>query len=299
MSHGILLTLTELIALQQLTRGSRHSRGRQPSGGHRSPSRGRGMDFTDVRHYQAGDDIRHMEWHVTARTGKPHIKLYEEERERPVVIWVDFSASMYFGTRIAFKSHVAARLAALIAWTANKQGDRVGGIAVSSRAHRECIPKARQHGVLPFLSALAHFSNPNHDAQEPSPVNHALDKLERVVKPGSVLVLISDFYALDNSLLHHLSRLAQHNTILAYRVCDPMELAPPSPGIYPIANGHITDQLDLRYPAAREAYQALCDTRHAVINDCMQRLKAPCVQVNTATSLPFLIQQTFPRRHHG
>ena len=137
MTYGVTAELNELIALQRYAQiGHYRPKGRSlRAGQHLSKLRGRGMDFAEVRHYQAGDEIRHMEWRVTARTGRPHVKLYQEERERPVIILADFSPSMYFGTRLAFKSVVAARLAALLAWTVVKQGDRVGGLLFSAFKH--------------------------------------------------------------------------------------------------------------------------------------------------------------------
>ncbi len=135
MTDGVSVELNELIALQRYARRVNYKPlySAVQAGNHLSKLRGRGMDFAEVRNYQAGDEIRHMEWRVTARTGRPHVKIYQEERERPVVILTDFNPSMYFGTRIAFKSVVAARMAAMIIWTAVKQGDRVGGLFFFSR----------------------------------------------------------------------------------------------------------------------------------------------------------------------
>ena len=119
-------------------------------GGYVSPYRGRGMEFEEVRAYQPGDDIRNMDWRVTARTGRPHTKLFREERERPVLFLVDLGPSMAFGTRVAFKSVVAARAAALLAWAARDNGDRIGGIVFAGKRHRELRPAARERGMLPF-----------------------------------------------------------------------------------------------------------------------------------------------------
>ena len=112
MSEGIIAELAELIQLRRYAASVRYSPDRKAlrSGNHLSKLRGRGMDFAEVRNYQAGDEVRHMEWRVTARTGRPHVKIFQEERERPAVIFVDFNASMFFGTRLAFKSVIAARL---------------------------------------------------------------------------------------------------------------------------------------------------------------------------------------------
>lgn len=303
MTDGIVATLPELIALQRLTQSVRYRTAPARAntlGAQRSKSRGRGMDFTDVRNYQAGDEIRHMEWRVTARTGRPHIKLYEEERERPVVILVDFNPSMYFGTRVAFKSLVAAKLASLIAWTASAAGDRVGGFLCSSTTHHEFTPKNRDAGVLPLLAALAHYtSNPEPHAHNPRPLSDALLRLRRVAKPGHLLVLISDFYTLDDTCEQHFNRLQSHNDVLAYHLCDPLELAPPTPGLYPVTDGTQVQCIDALTHAARTHYQHACDARMQSLQGLFKRTQTPLIQVTAQHDLPLLVYQTFPRRVHG
>ena len=304
MTNGIVATLPELIALQRLTQTMRY---RAPSrsstiGTHRSKARGRGMDFTDVRNYQAGDEIRHMEWRVTARTGRPHIKLYEEERERPVVILVDFNPSMYFGTRIAFKSWVAARLASLIAWTASAQGDKVGGLLFSSTNHHEFTPKSRDAGVLPLLASLAQYTSLSYTPSsnsEPRALSDALLRLRRVTKPGSLLVLISDFYSMTPECEQHLSRMKNHNDLLAYHLCDPLELTPPIPGRYPVTNGTRTLCLDTTQKPIYNAYLQACEKRTQTLSEQFKRLQTQYIQVTAQSDLPHLIYQTFPRRSCG
>ncbi|NKB46587.1 MAG: DUF58 domain-containing protein, partial [Legionellales bacterium] len=155
---AITVSLTQLIQLRfaaQLIDLRAHKRVRsQLLGGHLSSLRGRGMEFDEVRAYQAGDDIRTMDWRVTARTNKPHIKLYHEERERPVLLLVDFRPAMFFGTRVTFKSVIAAKVAALLGWAAIANGDRLGGVVFSGKDHVELRPRTRQHGTSPFLLEL-------------------------------------------------------------------------------------------------------------------------------------------------
>ncbi len=305
MANGIIAELKDLIALQRYAQTVRyHPEGYALRvGNHRSKLRGRGMDFSEARNYQAGDEIRHMEWRVTARTGRPHVKVYQEERERPVVILTDFNPSMYFGTHIAFKSVVAANLSAVIAWTAAKQGDRVGGLLVSADSHNECVPRSRQAGVLPFLAALSRYTQKHNACALPSfegkSLSQALIRLRRVAKPGSILVLVSDFYNLDDESEPHLSRLCNHNDVLAYQVSDPLELAPPKPAQYAITDGQRSLQLDTSLDAVRFEYQFYCEQRMTALNSRFKRLGIQYVNVTAETNLPMLVRQTFPWRPHG
>jgi len=124
------------------------------------PFGGRGIDFEETRIYQPGDDIRTMDWRVTARTGKPHTKVYREERERPTFFLVDYNPSMFFGSKVAFKSVIAAKTAAILAWAAAREGNRVGGLVFSGNLLRTTPLKASSHGVLPLLKSLANVSSP-------------------------------------------------------------------------------------------------------------------------------------------
>ena len=307
MTEGVTTELTELIALRRYAQmGSYLPEGRSVrAGNHLSKVRGRGMDFSEVRNYQAGDEIRHMEWRVTARTGKPHIKLYQEERERPVVILTDFNPSMFFGTRLAFKSVVAARLSALLAWTVVKQGDCVGGLLFSASTHNEFIPRGREVGVLPFLAALSQYTQqllpqtPKSQPEESRSLNYALQRVRRVARPGSILVLISDFYNMDNESEQQLSRLRRHNDVLAYHLCDPLEIAPPTPQQYAITDGQQEILLDTSIDAVSHAYHRYCEQRIAALKAQFQRLQIQYVQVTAESDLPLLVRQTFPRRKNA
>ncbi|MGQ3891594.1 DUF58 domain-containing protein [Legionella sp. CNM-4043-24] len=303
MLEGVVAELSELIALRRFARRVHYKpEGRAArAGNHISRMRGRGMDFSEVRNYQAGDEIRHMEWRVTARTGRPHTKIYQEERERPVVILTDFSPSMHFGTRIAFKSVVAARLSALIAWTAIKQGDRLGALCYSADSHHEFMPASREASVLPVLARLSEYTrqfetNRHHTAK---PMSEALLRLRRVARPGSIIVLISDFYQLNEECDSHLSRLRAHNDLLVYHVCDPLELSPPPPDRYAITDGEHDLLLDTVNKTQRDEYRRWCDLRTALVQEPCRRLQIQYTQVSASADLPRLVHQTFPRRTRG
>lgn len=303
MTDGVSIELNELIALKRYVQRVNYKPEGSAvrAGNHLSKLRGRGMDFAEVRNYQAGDEIRHMEWRVTARTGRPHVKLYQEERERPVVILTDFNPSMYFGTRLAFKSVAAARLAAMIAWTAIKQGDRVGGIFFSAKEHNEFTPRSRETGVLPLLASLSQYTNAGvvNSGAKPKLLSEVLVRLRRVTRPGSIVVMISDFYNMDADSEQHLSRLRSNNDVLAYHICDPLELAPPKPQYYAITNGEQELLLDTTIDEVTRAYQTYCEQRLANLQAQFQRLQIQYVQVTAEADLPRLVRQTFPRRSRG
>jgi uncharacterized protein (DUF58 family) len=303
MKEGIAVDLAELIALKQVAASLKFvDVARSPFNGNQiSPLRGRGMDFSEVRNYQAGDEIRHMEWRVTARTGRPHIKLYQEERERPVIILVDLNPSMFFGTRIAFKSVIATKLAALLTWTVIKQGDRIGGLFFSSNSHHEFPPTRREAQVLPMLGALCKLGNQRPDFESrPKRLQDALISLRRVVKPGTVVALISDFYTMDAACETHLRRLTNYNQIIAYHICDPLEMAPPKPNQYAITNGEENFLLDTRNAHVYEAYNTYCQSRIETLKESFKRTNTQYLQVTAQDSLKQIISSTFPtRRKHG
>ncbi len=205
------------------------------SGGYVSRFKGRGMEFDEARLYQPGDDIRSIDWRVTARTGKAHTKVFREERERPVFISVDNRPAMHFATRGVFKSVLAAKLAGLLAWTAQHHGDRIGGQLFSEQDCRELKPQNGKHSVLRFLNALAKANDTGvrqpHAVAEFS-LEHVLARLVRHAHPGSLVYIISDFRGINDQAETHLAKLAQHCDVVLVFVYDPLESHLPSKGRY-------------------------------------------------------------------
>lgn len=199
------------------------------SGGYVSRFRGRGMEFDEVRLYQSGDDVRSIDWKVTARTDKPHTKIFREERERPVFISVDNRLTMQFATRGVFKSVQAAKLAALIAWTAQRHSDRVGGQIFSEQFCYELKPQHGKHGVLRFFNSLV---NPPSIPQAEISFEHVLTRLSHHAKPGSLIYLISDFRGFNPQAENYLTKLARHCDVTLIFVYDPLEKALPETGRY-------------------------------------------------------------------
>ncbi len=282
------VSLEELVGLRldlEQRPGRRLGPARSPlAGAHRSAFRGRGMDYLESRAYQAGDDVRNMDWRVTARTGQAHVKLYHEERERPVILVTDLSPTTFFASRGALKSVVLARAAALLAWWAAGHGDRVGGLVVAEGRY-ELRPRGGRHGVLRLLHALVSASDPGRLLEAGGAaggLEEALSRLRRVTRPGSLVVILSDFHGLAEVGVRALERARLHSEVLACRVWDRLEREPPPPGRYPVTDGRRRGLLDTRDPAVRAAYEAFFAERDRYLREVLRRLAAPLLDLDTA-----------------
>lgn len=252
---GLGLSLRELVGLralaQRLDLAPRGPLQATRSGGHLSRFRGRGMEFDESRRYQPGDDPRYMDWRVSARTGKPHIKLFREERERPLWLVIDQGPTMRFGTRAAFKSVLAAEAGALLGWAALERGDRVGGLVFDE--HMLCLrqPAPRTRAWLPLLDALAQPRAPGR-APAPGRLAELARELAPQVRPGALVILISDFAGVGEADRDWLARLGRGRELLLIAVRDWLEHEPPPPGRYPLCDpaGQIR-WIDLRSTRAR------------------------------------------------
>ena len=222
-----------------------------------SPFKGRGMEFDESRLYLPGDDVRNLDWRVTARTGKTHTKLFREERERSVIIWTDFQASMHFATRGKFKSVVAANTAALLAWSSLHKGDRLGYLVFNENMHIEQRPQGGKWNVLNFMKVLADASaNPVTNLRDPgNAAQQAMMRLRRVNRPGSKIVLVSDFKFMDDQLASQLSALSKHNDMVMLFVYDPLEMELPASGVLRFNKGNRYVNLDTDNKKIRADYQ--------------------------------------------
>lgn len=197
------------------------------SGRRRSRLRGRGLDFEELRNYRPGDDIRTMDWRVTNRTGRPHVRVYTEERDRPVILVTDQRLGMFFGSRNKMKSVVAAELAALCAWRVLSQGDRVGAILFNDVRVEQFRPSRSKRMLMNSLARLSDMNNQlkadQREAPAPGQLAAALDVAERMAGHDYLICIISDFAGWDSRCLASVKRLAQHNDLIASLVYDPLE----------------------------------------------------------------------------
>lgn len=236
---GANVTASELLVLRSHALKLRHQRPRKTAamaGQFVSASRGRGLEFVEVRHYHTGDDVRSIDWRISARSGKTHTRLYAEERERPVLILCDLRRTMQFGTRTRFKSVQAANLTALLAWTAINSGDRAGGIIFTDQQHLEVRPSLSAANVAKFLGLVAEHcqSTPQHSVNSTASM---LAELRRVSRPGSKIYAISDFYDWDDDCAKQLALLSRHNDCHMVMISDALEQHLPKNGLFPFSDG--------------------------------------------------------------
>jgi uncharacterized protein (DUF58 family) len=220
--------LGDLIALRGAAHGlalAPQQRARQlTAGAHASAHRGRGLEFQEVRQYVAGDDPRTIDWRVTARRGRPHTKLFREERARPVWLLVDLDAALFFGSRRQLKSAAIVRAAALLAWVAALGGDRVGAVIAGAGGRRVLPPRSRDAGVLPLLAAL-------HELQPRAPgtgaarggLAESLDALVPLARSGSIVLALSDFAGEGGERAAGWSHLAGRAQCRLFWIVDPLE----------------------------------------------------------------------------
>jgi uncharacterized protein (DUF58 family) len=252
-ADGITPTLAELVALRASALGRRPpKRGRHGVSGHAlSPLRGRGMEYAESREYAIGDDARHIDWRLTARSGKPHTKLFQAERERLTLIVADTAPALYFGTRVRFKSVQAARAGAIAAWAAVRDGDRIAALRGSIK-EAPVPPAAGPRGALRVLDALVrwYMQPPADDAG----LTVALEHARRLLRPGSRLVLLADPASVAEVPPQRWPALTMHNEVIVLLLSDPLERDPPQAAL-PFQSAQHRLELDLATATQRQRWR--------------------------------------------
>lgn len=197
------------------------------AGRHKSAMRGRGLDFKEVRQYVAGDDIRNIDWKVTARTQKTHTKVFSEERERPVLLVVDQSSSMFFGTQEYLKSTVSAHLAALGAWRTVDVGDRVGAFVFNDTKFENIRPQRSSTAILSMLKTIEVYNNALNAQQPPLSKTLILEsvfqKVRSTVTHDFLIIIMSDLRGISDKTIHHIFNLKRHNDVMIFHIEDEWE----------------------------------------------------------------------------
>lgn len=246
------------------------------TGAYVSHFRGRGMEFDESRPYQPGDDPRNIDWRVTARSTEAYTKLFREERERPVLVVVDLRSNMHFATQGSFKSVVASQAAGLISWAAHHRGDRLGGLIFGDSTHRELKPRLGRQSALHYLHELVKHPDWHENGATPAdddeqPFTQAMAALRRVARPGSLVVIISDFVGLSRNAQAYLSGIARHNEMLAVFVSDPLEHELPPPGRYRLVSHDAELAIDTYARTARRDYEHAFEQRSQNLQKFCQR----------------------------
>ncbi len=252
------------------------------SGLYASVFRGTGLDFQEVREYQAGDDVRNMDWKVTARTNNPHLKVFREERERNVLLCVDQGPHMRFGTRRTFKSIQAARAAALLGWAANSLNDRVGGLLFGNNENAVDYfrPTKDRRALWRLLRALSRPEAP--DEQSGDPLNDALRRAERGSATGSLVFLIADLNRDIQSLEATMGRICQRHTLVLIPVDDQVDRDMPNMGrvLFTDPTGALIE-IDTGDTEGREAYRQAWRHSRRTLTGVANRLGMPLLPIDT------------------
>lgn len=262
------------------------------SGEYHSAFKGRGMSFSEVRSYQYGDDIRHIDWNVTARTGEPHVKVFEEERELTVMLLVDMSRSAYFGTKNQFKSSLAIEISALLAFSAINNNDKVGLLLFTDRVELFIPPKKGRSHILRIIRELIDF-NPSESGTN---IAAALEYFQQVIKKRSICFLISDFLADDYA--DSLRIVGRKHDLVGIRVLDPRETELPNVGLLRVQaseSGQL-NLLDTSSKRVREAYSDWYKQRDERYLSLFRKTGNDQVTIRTDQSYVSQLLQFFQKR---
>ncbi|HEY7774101.1 MAG TPA: DUF58 domain-containing protein [Marinagarivorans sp.] len=255
---------------QKLRLGQPRSSQALMAGNVRTRYKGRGMSFAEVRPYQAGDDIRTIDWRVTARAQKTYTKLFEEERERPIFLMVDMRSSMFFGSQHQFKCVYAARMAVAIAWAACAAGDRIGAMILSDHGEWDLRPKRGKNAVLALIHALVdanrQLTNPAHASGRS--LKQFIEDGKRIIRPGSMVYLITDGHD-GYDINGPLCTLARHADISFMHVYDSLETHLPAKGLFTISDGEHRTTVNSK--AINQRYRLYFEQQQAA-------LKSACTQ---------------------
>lgn len=280
-------SLERLVQLRALARGFR-LRPHMPLhnvllGQHAARMRGRGLDFEELRHYRPGDDVRYMDWKVTRRLGKPHIRVYNEERERPTLLALDLRVSMFFGSHHCMKSVIAAEAAALLGWYSLSVGDRVGAVLATDTDISHFVPRRSAAHVNFILANICEQARQLEVGAPPDAgrLNQMLTRLQHLARHDAQVCVISDFHGADTETAALLQAIARHNDLLLVFVFDPLELYLPQEARLPVTDGRVQISVDGRSTALREKYEAAFNSRLQRARDLLLGWGVPVLELST------------------
>ncbi|WP_241754572.1 DUF58 domain-containing protein [Cupriavidus basilensis] len=256
------------------------------SGKHGSRIRGRGLNFEELRGYQQGDDIRHLDWKASLRTGRPLVRVYTEERDLPVLLVVDQRMPMFFGSRRAMKSVLAAEFAALCAWMALQAGDRVGAVVFNDSEATLIRPLRSRARVQAVLGAIVRMNQALHADSAARPVYGQLDRaLERALQLAGhdhLVCVVSDFAGAGQRTQDLLRQLSGHNSVIAAMVFDPLfQAVPHHTGRMVVTEGQLQVELDMGNKTTREPIESFFTGRLHDVTELLKRSGVPMMPIDT------------------
>jgi uncharacterized protein (DUF58 family) len=272
------------------------------SGRHNSRLRGRGLNFEELRGYLPGDDIRNIDWKVTARTREAHVRVYTEERDRTVWLLVDQRVSQFFGSREKMKSVIAAEAAALAAWRVRQQGDRVGAVIFNDTSS-EVVPPQRSHqGIALLLSRIVvmnqQLSASADIAPNPGAINDGLGQLAKLARHDCLLCLVTDGFGLNRESRRIVTRITRHNDVITALVFDPMEreLSQTAGPALIFSDGRQQLAVNSNDSSLRTRFAQSFDDRLHAIEELSRRFAIPVLPINSHDDVATQIRDLL---HHG
>ena len=253
------------------------------NGRHASRLRGRGLNFEELRNYLPGDDVRAIDWRVTARMREPYVRVYTEERDRPALIVVDQRMSMFFGSQRNMKSVTAAETAALAAFAILDQGDRVGGIVFGDEQLSDFRPRSRRRSVDAFVSSIAAANcalAANAPVVSPMSLNRPLEKAARIARRDHLVLVISDFDEIDRRTETLLGGLSRHNDVILFLVTDPVAHQFPEGLRLIVSDGQLQAELNAASGTVRRALDEFSANRFAEILAWERKLGIPILPLS-------------------
>lgn len=299
---NIFVSLQDLLKMETMAKGfsflSRKQKVKSILGGkHASKLRGRGLDFEEVRNYVAGDDIRNIDWKVTARTKKTHTKVFSEEKEKPALIIVDQSKSMFFGSQVKTKSYVAAELAALAAFRILKEGDRVGGVVFADNGIDVIFPKRDRKNIFRFFEQIVQ-RNKELETSSPVDFNVALKEIfgqiRNMISHDFLILIISDFHRYSPEVIKELAYMSRHNDVILAKVFDPLERDLPNAKIV-AGSENLQSILKGNQKKVRERFQDGFDDEYQQFEAQMKKYRIPLFKIDTVSDIDMQLKEILLR----
>ncbi len=308
MSDGVYVSTDDLVRLETQARDlsfiQKARSHQQLAGRMNSTMRGRGLTFEELRNYLPGDDIRSIDWRVTARTAKPVVRVYSEEKERPALIVVDQRINMFFGSRRSMKSVTAAEAAMLCAWRILGSGDRVGGFVLGDADTEEVKPHRSRNAVIAFADRIAAKNATLKADAGSSPENGQLDAVletvANIAHHDHFVLIVSDFDGHTPRTRDLLLRLSSRNDVICLLVYDPFLLTLPTTGTIVVSGGEAQAELGLKTAGTRSSVEAFARNRGKELMAWQNELGLPMLPISaveeTAPQLRHLLEQSVWRQ---